>query len=417
MKKFIILFLWFLSLVASVIWSYENPEKVERLKDYFKKKKNPEIKIVEESFEKFTANAFDVDLTKIIDLKEKTAFLIYPIDKREFNINNLKIYTQNGYLIENFEQKKLLLPSYFTLQRNGGVKTIISIENHSIALISAQKKECYFASLILLTNGKELLRTKCLPEEGKNNDFNGIGSSNIHLNEFIYFTLGTPEKHVSKNSTLAQKDDSLFGKILRIKKNSLLETIANNKEYLEIDIFSKGHRVPQGLVKLDNTIFNVEHGPKGGDEINRVRKNGNYGWPNVSYGTNYLKSNGGDGKSIPTNHELNNFEEPLFALVPSIGISSINNCPKILIKYYKKKCLIALSLYGNNLRRGNSLIIFLLNNELTKIDSFEIIQLSNHILRHFVTNQLNELYEDENGNIFVSADKEGILKLSFNNFR
>ena len=417
MKKFIILFLWFLSLVASVIWSYENPEKVERLKDYFKKKKNPEIKIAEESFEKFTANAFDVDLTKIIDMKEKTAFLIYPIDKREFNINNLKIYTQNGYLIENFKQKKLFLPSNFTLQRNGGVKTIISIENHSIALISAQEKECYFASLILLTNGKELLRTKCLPEEGKNNDFNGIGSSNIHLNEFIYFSLGTPEKHVSKNSTLAQKDDSLFGKILRIKKNVLLETIVNNKEYLEIDIFSKGHRVPQGLTKIDNTIFNVEHGPKGGDEINRVRKNGNYGWPSVSYGTNYLKSNGGDGKSIPTSHELNNFEEPLLALVPSIGISSINNCPKILIKYYKKKCLIALSLYGNNLRRGNSLIIFLLNNELTKIDSFEIIQLTNHILRHFVTNKLNELYEDEDGNIYVSADKEGVLKLSFNNFR
>ena len=132
-------------------------------------------------------------------MKEKTAFLIYPIDKREFNKNNLKIYTQNGYLIENFKQKKLFLPGNFTLQRNGGVKTIISIENHSIALISAQEKECYFASLILLTNGKELLRTKCLPEEGKNNDFNGIGSSNIHLNEFIYFSLGTPEKHVSKN--------------------------------------------------------------------------------------------------------------------------------------------------------------------------------------------------------------------------
>ena len=67
---------------------------------------------MEETPEKFTANAFDVDLTKIIDLKEKTAFLIYPSDTREFKKNNLKIYTQNGYLIENFEQKKLFLPSY-----------------------------------------------------------------------------------------------------------------------------------------------------------------------------------------------------------------------------------------------------------------------------------------------------------------
>ena len=172
------------------------------------------------------------------------------------------------------------------------------------------------------------------------------------------------------------------------------------------------------MTKLDDAIFNVEHGPKGGDEINRVKEKGNYGWPNVSYGTNYLKSKGGDGKSIPTSHELNNFDEPLLALVPSIGISSINNCPRILKEYYKKKCLIALSLYGNNLRRGNSIIIFLLNNDMTKIDSFEIIRFNNnHVLRHFVTNDMNELYEDQNGDIFVSVDKEGVYQVKFSNFR
>ena len=417
MNKLIITLFWFLSVIGSIIWSYENPEKIESLKDYFKKNQNPEINIAEETSEKFIANAFDVEVTKIIELEEKTAFLIYPDEERKFNKNKIKIYTQNGYLIEKFKQERLSLPGYFTLQRNGGIKTIISIENYTIALISAQESECYFASLVLLEMGKELFRTECLPEKGKNNDFNGIGSSNIHLNEFIFFSLGTPEKHVSKNSILAQNDDSLFGKILRIKKNDLLDVIKNKKENLEIQIFSKGHRVPQGLTKINDVIFNVEHGPKGGDEINRVLENKNYGWPNVSYGTNYLVSSGGDGKSIPSNHELMNFQEPLLALVPSIGISSVNNCPKVLKKYYKKKCLMALSLYGNNLRRGNSLIVFLLNDEMTKIDSFEIIQLTNHILRHFVTNYLNELYEDENGNIFVSADKEGVLKLSFNNFR
>ena len=78
---------------------------------------------------------------------------------------------------------------------------------------------------------------------------------------------------------------------------------------------------------------------------------------------------------------------------------------------------MALSLYGNNLRKGHSVIIFLLNNKMTKVDSFEIIRLDNLILRHFVTNNLNELYEDENGSIYVSADKNGIYKLSFLNFR
>ena len=54
---------------------------------------------------------------------------------------------------------------------------------------------------------------------------------------------------------------------------------------------------------------------------------------------------------------------------------------------------------------------------MTKVDSFEIIKLDNLVLRHFVTNDLNELYEDQNGDIYVSADKKGIYKISFLNFR
>ena len=417
MKKIVIIALWIFSIIVSIIWSYEHPEKIESLKDSFKKNKSPEIENIESEKKIFVANSFEVHTKKIIQLKDKTAFIIYPKDQKNFNKEKLKIFTQNGFVIENFQQKKLNLPKYFTLQRNGGIKTIISIEENKIALISGSENNCFFAALILLENGNELMRTKCLPEEPKNNDFNGLGSSNIHLDDFLYLTLGTPEKHVSKNSPLAQNNEYLFGKILRIKKNELIKKIDNQTKDLKIDIFSKGHRVPQGLTRINNSIFNVEHGPKGGDELNLVIKNGNYGWPFVSYGTNYLKENGGDGKSINFNHELNNFNEPLLALVPSIGISSLNNCPNVLKNYYKKKCLMALSLYGNNLRKGHSIIVFLLNDLMTKVDSFEIIKLDNFVLRHFVTNELNELYEDDNGDIYLSADKKGIYKISFLNFR
>ena len=78
---------------------------------------------------------------------------------------------------------------------------------------------------------------------------------------------------------------------------------------------------------------------------------------------------------------------------------------------------MALSLRGNNLRTGKSLIIFLLNNEMKKINSIEKIYVGNLKLRHFVTNKRNELYEDKNGNIYISADKKGIYRISFNNFR
>ena len=130
-----------------------------------------------------------------------------------------------------------------------------------------------------------------------------------------------------------------------------------------------------------------------------------------------MEDNGGNGKSIPINHKKNNFKEPLFAFVPSVGISSLNNCPNALTNYYKKPCLIALSLYGNNLRKGHSLIIFLLNDSLDKVHSIEKISLDNLVLRHFVTNKENILFEDEEGNIYVSADKKGVYKVRFTNFR
>ena len=55
---------------------------------------------------------------------------------------------------------------------------------------------------------------------------------------------------------------------------------------------------------------------------------------------------------------------------------------------------------------------------MDKINSIEKIHLGEGLrLRHFVTNSQNELYEDESGNIYVSADKKGIYKISFVKFR
>ena len=410
-------FFWLITIIFSIIWTFENPEKIEKIKSEFKKNKKVEVVKVGENFKNIIANSFTLEISQLLKISDKTAFMVYPKNLKDFDISNLKIYTQKGFVVSNLNSEKLNLPKYFTLQRNGGVKTIISLEDKKIALISGSEGDCFFSSLILLSNGNELFKSKCLPEIPKNNDFNGLGSSNIHFKNKILLTLGTPEKHVSKNSLLAQDDNSKFGKILEIDKENLIRKINDNTQNLELNIFSKGHRVPQGLTLMNDNIFSVEHGPKGGDELNLIFKGKNYGWPKFSYGTNYMKENGGDGESYPVNHEKNGYEEPLFAFVPSVGISSLNNCPSILKKYYKKPCLIALSLYGNNLRKGYSLIIFLLNESLDKVNSIEKISFNNIILRHFVTDKRNVLYEDKDGNIYVSSDKKGIYKITFKNFR
>ena len=78
---------------------------------------------------------------------------------------------------------------------------------------------------------------------------------------------------------------------------------------------------------------------------------------------------------------------------------------------------MATSLYGNQLRKGNSLIIFLLSDEQTVVQSVEKIKINDLVIRHFVTDKQNRLYEDIDGSIYISADKKGIFKIKFEDFR
>jgi len=416
MKKIIIIFVWIATLLFTSLWSYENPESIETIKLYFKKSKTPKIEREAELSREVKANSFSVEYTKVISLSEKTAFIISEENFSQFKKEKLKIYTQNGYFIENMVTKKLNLTKNFTLKKNGGVKTVFSYKGKDFALISSIKEKCHYAAIISLDKGSEIFNTKCLPDSSDKIDFNGIGSSNAHSQDKIYIAVGTPTHSSSKISSLAQDKSSMFGKIIEIDKNELEKFNAGQIKQISVEIFSSGHRTPQGLTRINNNFFNTEHGPKGGDELNKIVKNKNYGWPKVSYGTKYLYDN--EGESYNINHEEYNFEEPLFALVPSVGLSSLNVCPKKLSSYYNKPCLIALSLYGNDLRPGRSLIIYLLNDEMKKVHSVEQIYLDASLkLRHFVTNNKNELFEDNEGSIYVSADYNGIYKINFIDFR
>jgi cytochrome c2 len=91
-------------------------------------------------------------------------------------------------------------------------------------------------------------------------------------------------------------------------------------------IYTSGHRNPQGLlVARDGTVWETEHGPQGGDEINLLRDGRNYGWPSVTYGVEY-GPRGTPRRNWPLNPEQgrhDGFELPSFVFVPSIGISSL----------------------------------------------------------------------------------------------
>ena len=85
------------------------------------------------------------------------------------------------------------------------------------------------------------------------------------------------------------------------------------------EVWSYGHRNPQGLAVHPQTgeVWENEHGPRGGDEVNLIRKGSNYGWPVVSSGINY----NGSVYSVETHRP--GIESPLWTWVPSIATSGM----------------------------------------------------------------------------------------------
>ncbi|MCE9559733.1 MAG: PQQ-dependent sugar dehydrogenase [Armatimonadetes bacterium] len=83
------------------------------------------------------------------------------------------------------------------------------------------------------------------------------------------------------------------GKILRLNEDG---TVPKDNPFVGKPgaigaIWSYGHRNPQGLVMgLDGVLWDTEHGPRGGDELNRIDKGANYGWPLVAFSINYNDS-------------------------------------------------------------------------------------------------------------------------------
>ena len=84
----------------------------------------------------------------------------------------------------------------------------------------------------------------------------------------------------------AQNLATHFGKMIRMNPDG--SAPADNPFPEHPFVFSYGHRNPQGLaVAQDGTIYEHEHGPRGGDEVNIIKPGQNYGWPITTHGLDY----------------------------------------------------------------------------------------------------------------------------------
>jgi glucose/arabinose dehydrogenase len=136
----------------------------------------------------------------------------------------------------------------------------------------------------------------------------------------LFATLG--ERFNAKTRGQAQKLDSDVGKIVRLTEAGDVppdNPFVNKPDALP-EIWSYGHRNIQAAAinPATGALWAVEHGPRGGDEINIPEPGKNYGWPVVSYGVNYDGSPVGSGKQ-----EMPGMEPPIYQWTPVIAPSGM----------------------------------------------------------------------------------------------
>ena len=164
---------------------------------------------------------------------------------------------------------------------------------------------------------------------------------------------GTMLLSVGEGYTLredAQKTDSQLGKLLRMTENG--EAPADNPFADAPYVYSYGHRNPQGLIvdAATQSVWMTEHGPKGGDELNRIEAGKNYGWPAITYGVDY------SGAIISPFTEAPGMEQPVTYWVPSIATSGLalytssaipSLTGKLLVGGLKAKKVVAVDVSGD----------------------------------------------------------------------
>ena len=261
-----------------------------------------------------------------------------------YNDNEVLITERGGSLfkvnIKNGSKLKIRnIPKVFNV-RQGGLLDILVDQN------SGSKKTVYICYSSKVANGSS---TSLLSGEIKENELikkkvlfraNNVSDSSVHfgcrlaiLGDEVFMSIGD-----RGNRFESQDIKSHAGSIIRINKINGSSQNLNNINSWSPELFTKGHRNPQGMAvnPQTNEIWINEHGPKGGDEINIIKLGRNYGWPIVTFGEEYW--GGKVGQGITT---LEGFEDPIWHWVPSIAPSGMTFYNKNMFPEFKGNLLVS----------------------------------------------------------------------------
>jgi len=165
----------------------------------------------------------------------------------------------------------------------------------------------------LFTDWEELLVTKSTSDTGHH------FGSRIAFDELGHVFFGIGDRGEREN---AQDLKNHSGAIMRLNLDGSLPAdnpVLTNTDLLP-EVWSIGHRNPQGMAyDADNKrLWSIEHGPRGGDEINLIKKGANYGWPVISYGKEYWGP-----IAVGEGTHRDGMEQPVKVYIPSIAPGSL----------------------------------------------------------------------------------------------
>ena len=322
------------------------------------------------NFEKYFENNNIAGYAKHLRIKVRQVFYI------DNYFEKIIFLTSDGKLFFNDYEK--IINGNKLIEINNNLKLITSLDlliDNNNFYISGVEKENNCAYLVLYKANFETLydnlKFKNIFKSKECMEMIQSGRLAISNNKLYLATAANILNKKNEMDDKPQNDSSIYGKIL--------EFDLNNNNYR---IFSKGHRNILGLYIDENVILSTENGPRGGDEINKIEYGKNYGWPIVSYGQKY-----NNNEFYPNSHSEYGFEEPIYAFVPSVGISQIEKISGTFSSKWEDNFLVS-SLNGNHIYR----IKF--DNNFQKVFFIEKI---------FIGERMRDLLYLENKNVFLIA--------------
>jgi len=261
----------------------------------------------------------------LFDLSTKSDQLLGRVIPASERLNDARFAITDIAVLSKSSTSANLLISYPSYRKNGNC-VVVKLDAYKLTLGSKPS----------ITKGKNWFTSKpCVPISAVQH---AAGRLAVIDEKTTYLTVG--DLGFSKIGSKSARGD--LGGVFKIGAS-------------KVEKISTGHRNQQGIELIGNDLYISEHGPRGGDELNLIKKGADYGWPTVTYGQAYSS---GDYVRPTRSGTHDGFQLPLYNWVPSVAPTELVQLPatgkwgawssQLVMGTLKEQALIFIQLSGRD---------------------------------------------------------------------